>query len=738
MKRSLLLLIASLLLSTSLASTTAAQVGFNEILIKSDYGYAYGVDSADIDLDGDLDLSYQDVLGNPSMGSGGWLENDGNGNFTQHEFFNNEPGFLERHMLGDISGDGRPDLAIIENRDGHVFWYENNTTPGAGPWTQHTIYEWDNDDDPLLKDRVYDVALADLDGDSDLDAAVAGYSPGGVIWFENPGPSGWGSQWPRRFIETGTAVIRTIRIGDFNGDTKPDILATSEGAGGVMVPATPAQHAGFVKWYENPGDPKTQNWTTRLVDENSRAPIHGEPADIDGDGDDDILMAFGMRNSLIDYATHGMHDVAWYENVGSPGDGTTMTKYKIAELPYAFEAIHTDLDRDGDMDIAATAWALGDEVVWFENDGDPRLEASWTKHVVKANWNAANQVIATDINGDGWPDLVATADDGSSHVSPTNEMRAWINNIPAGAWNKSAGGDWDNATNWVGEVVPDGNDQTVNFLGTSSDSITIVNDVSISAKMIRFSAPQTYAVAGVGTINLEADTGNATLEVERGVQKLQIAVKLQSDTDANVADGATIQFNNELDLNGQTLIKTGLGEIAFNNDVISSGGTFICGGGICSGTVTFGGAVANLGGTVSPGSSTGALQVGGDFSQDAEGTLLMEIGGTRASIEHDVLEVAGELLAGGVLEVVLTEGFLPSEGDHFDLLDFASTSGQFAVALPALASGLVWDASALYSTGGLSVAAVPEPSALWFSVMACLVLVLVDCSWIRQGSGAPR
>ena len=84
MNRTLLLRGTSLLLGALLASTATAQIGFNEILIKSDYGYAYGVDSADIDLDGDLDLSYQDILGDPSLSSGGWLENDGNGNFTQH------------------------------------------------------------------------------------------------------------------------------------------------------------------------------------------------------------------------------------------------------------------------------------------------------------------------------------------------------------------------------------------------------------------------------------------------------------------------------------------------------------------------------------------------------------------------------------------------------------------------------------------------------------------------------
>jgi hypothetical protein len=99
----------------------------------------------------------------------------------------------------------------------------------------------------------------------------------------------------------------------------------------------------------------------------------------------------------------------------------------LAPLPSAFEAIAVDLDADGDLDVAATAWSLGDQVVWCENPGDP--QQSWTKHVVREKYFAANQIIAADLDGDALPDLVVTSDDGSRRVTGANELRWWRNRL---------------------------------------------------------------------------------------------------------------------------------------------------------------------------------------------------------------------------------------------------------------------------------------------------------------------
>ena len=48
-------------------------------------------------------------------------------------------------------------------------------------------------------------------------------------------------------------------------------------------------------------------------------------------------------------------------------------------------------------------------------------------HVIRDKFLAANQLIAADIDGDGRPDIIATADDGSRRVQGANELRWWRN-----------------------------------------------------------------------------------------------------------------------------------------------------------------------------------------------------------------------------------------------------------------------------------------------------------------------
>lgn len=84
----------------------------------------------------------------------------------------------------------------------------------------------------------------------------------------------------------------------------------------------------------------------------------------------------------------------------------------------------------------------------------------------------------------------------------------------------------------------------------------------------------------------------------------------------------------------------------------------------------------------------------------------MELGGTTAGSQFDQLQVSGQLLLGGTLQVSLINGFTPAAGQSFDLLDGGSLTGRFeSLALPGLTAPLDWDASQLYTTGVLSVTA---------------------------------
>ena len=380
------------------------KVQFSEHLIHDKYGYAYGIAAADLNGDGFIDLVSSDTTDDktPEKNNGTllWFENDGKGKFTQHIIAKNEPGWFERLAIGDIDGDGHPDVVVVLNRAGSVVWFRNPGKPTTEPWQRHTIV---NGGLP----GAYDVALGDFDGDGRLDVVASSWTRGNRFeWYRNPGKDGFAKEWPAHVIEDKLSETRTICVADFNGDGRPDLLGT-------------ASSASLVVWYENVGKSGSlPTWKKHVIDDKSPAPIHGHPVDMDGDGDLDVVMAFGMREGL---APKEKHQVVWYENVGKPGKGTTWKKHVVGALPYAFEAIAADVDGDGRPDVIATAWGSAGKLVWFRNPGNNK--EPWPMHVLKERWPNANQVIAADLNNDKRIDLIATAERGA------NELRWWRNTL---------------------------------------------------------------------------------------------------------------------------------------------------------------------------------------------------------------------------------------------------------------------------------------------------------------------
>ncbi|RYD75865.1 MAG: hypothetical protein EOP84_17670, partial [Verrucomicrobiaceae bacterium] len=68
-------------------------------------------------------------------------------------------------------------------------------------------------------------------------------------------------------------------------------------------------------------------------------------------------------------------------------------------------------------------------------------------------------------------------------------------------------------------------------------------------------------------------------------------------------------------------------------------------------------------GKLSPGmGGLGVLKFGGDLSLESTGTVTMELGGELRGVQFDGLDVAGALLYGGTLNIVLLNGFEPETG----------------------------------------------------------------------------
>ena len=367
---------------------------FSEHLILDGYNYAYGIAAADLTGNGVLDI----VSADTDVGLY-WLENDGQGNFTQHIIHERTNQWLERHAVVDINGDGRPEIVIVDNINGSLLYFAFEGDPRERKnWRYHYIIE-----DGLP--GAYDVAVADFDGDGDLDVAASSWRKGNRFdWFEQRN-----GKWIQHPIEEEIAETRTICAVDIDDDGKIDLLGTARVGNQVI-------------WYQNPGDPINQPWRKTIID-NAVQPCHGHPVDMDGDGDVDVVMALGM-SPPHDPCDLQYQQIVWYENDGDPGQGPWKKHVICDNFSNAFEAIAADLDNDGQMEVVATSWDEPGRVALFKHRGDPR--GTWDMQLLKEGWTRAAQVIIADLDGDGRLDIVAAAERGS------NEVRWWRNEGKSG------------------------------------------------------------------------------------------------------------------------------------------------------------------------------------------------------------------------------------------------------------------------------------------------------------------
>ena len=122
-------------------------------------------------------------------------------------------------------------------------------------------------------------------------------------------------------------------------------------------------------------------------------------------------------------------------------------------------------------------------------------------------------------------------------------------------------------------------------------------------------------------------------------------------------------------------------------------------------------------GTYSPGNSPAITNLtNGQFSSAS--SLLIELGGKQSGTQYDRVVVSGVLtLLGGTLNVALYNGFVPSYGNSFEILQYGQLSGDFgSVNYPALSGGLSWERTT--SATAMTITVVPEPSTYAISVIA--------------------
>jgi uncharacterized repeat protein (TIGR01451 family) len=294
-----------------------------QTLISSTTNPAKWVFAEDLDGDGDKDL----VCGRSANSTGGvglFKNLDGQGTFGSEIHINNTVG-ANAIVPADVDGDGNTDIVAVGNYG--LFWHKN--TNGSGNFGPMQLIQ-------SLSGNPKALSAADFDGDGDIDLAAASESGTAIIWFKNLDGQSF-TAYSTGFLQT----LSTVVTSDLNGNGSPDLLSIN-GLYNHLV------------WFDNMngafGNP------IYLYKEGA-FPESAFPSDLDGDGDQDIVAT---------YTYYFEGEIFWYENENAAFE-IAQPIYQTLGHPENSSA--ADIDGDGDQDILVFQNTSKDSIKWLENLG---------------------------------------------------------------------------------------------------------------------------------------------------------------------------------------------------------------------------------------------------------------------------------------------------------------------------------------------------------------------------------
>jgi len=295
---------------------------------------ARSVFAADLDGDGDWDVLSASA-GDDKIA---WYENDGSGTFGPQQVITNTADGAVSVIAADLDDDGDMDVLYASfgsspNWNNRIAWYEN--IDGQGSFGPEQVITTD-------VDGVESAIAADLNGDGDLDVLSASFEDDTIAWYENT--DGLGAFGPQQVITTTADAAFSVFATDLNGDGHIDVLSA-------------AALGDKIAWYKNM-DGLGDFGPEQVITTDADGALSVFAADLDGDGNMDVLSASTDDDKIAWYENDGSGTFGPQQVLNTPDE---------AENPFfSYTVFAADLDGDGDMDVLSAS-ALDDEIAWYEN-----------------------------------------------------------------------------------------------------------------------------------------------------------------------------------------------------------------------------------------------------------------------------------------------------------------------------------------------------------------------------------
>ncbi len=341
------------------------------------------------DMDGD---GYDDVVTTKQIGGEIiWYRNlENTGEFILQDLVNSGAYSIADLKFQDLDGDGNNDLAFASFEDDQVGFMKNTGASGVF-------------DTPVIVNTnangANTITLYDFDNDSDVDILSGSFNDDKIAWYENI--DGLANFSNEHVITSSINVPQVVRLADFDGDGDLDAVCYS-------------RFDDKLAWYENE-DGQGNFGAQRVIYTDSRSVKALKVADIDGDGDMDIVSG--------DYSSNSSDELIWFENTNGQGNFIPhILNSFLASIP---DICLQDLDSDGDIDILfSQSGNFG--IFWYPNTGDGSFGEMLT---INTSYGIPVVIKSADMNGDSHMDVVTIGSDGHTTWYPNDGSNNFGNQI---------------------------------------------------------------------------------------------------------------------------------------------------------------------------------------------------------------------------------------------------------------------------------------------------------------------
>jgi len=330
--------------------------------------------------------------------------------------------------IADVNGDGKPDICLVDKQE--VAWYEN---PG---WEKHVIAEKLTELDHVC------IAAQDIDGDGKAEIAVgAGWNPSdtvnsGAVFYLVP-PADRKGKWKPVELHHEPTVHRMWWVRDEAGEFSL-VVAPLHGRGNKNGAGEGVRLLEYLRRSSPEG-----SWEARLIDDSMHMTHNLDPVQWDRDPATEILYCGKEGVLLLNRSGNEWHKtkiVSPDQQPGFAGAGEVrLGKLKESRFIATIEPMHGTnvvLYTEGtpwkrhllDSSLAdGHAVATGDllhqgfdqiVVGWRGKNADGKVgvklfqakdstATEWTQSWIDDNNMACEDLKLSDLNGDGWLDVIA-------------------------------------------------------------------------------------------------------------------------------------------------------------------------------------------------------------------------------------------------------------------------------------------------------------------------------------------